>query len=98
MVEKHKYNTQERCIMTEPKFEVFTETFDDVKTGITYNGQELTHTEVANLLIDLLTENQQLHQQIKDCIKQAKWFNNEIKSLSEENKELRKQLQNVSTK
>lgn len=46
--------------MTEPKFEVFTESFDDILTEIECNGQKLTYKEVANLLNKLLSENEQL--------------------------------------
>ena len=78
--------------MTEPKFEVFTESFDDISTGIECNGQKLTYKEVANLLNKLLSENKQLIQHRKDCIDKAKWFNNEIDSLFKENKKLKQAL------
>ena len=81
--------------MEEHKFEVFTESFEDIPTRIECNGQKLTYKEVANLLNKLLSENKQLIQHRKDCIDKAKWFNNEIDSLFEKNKELKQTNQKI---
>lgn len=57
--------------------------------------------EVETLSNTIIKENEQLIQQRKDCIDRSKWFNNELKSLSDENKQLKleiQQLKSVSTK